>query len=415
MTEALVLLAICAVSSILTTRSGHSVFAPWNLMILAQCGAVGIAYTNLSPSMRDLHWFTWVVFASGLAFFLVGSVVGWSTPAGEPKSELDEQWIFRLVIVLLLVYAFGIALGLAAVGTFPSYAPDPAAARSVFIWPPPLGRIAGFAQSWASGILLLLAWLSLRAKDRFRRFSAWGMTAGMILVQTLVGTRFNLISWFLFLLVIRDDAGRKAMSLFKNSLVVLGVFLTMSFLFLVRIGSENIFQFMSLANWRIIRAFTLMPVYLYFANNVWNLDHVLRKVADGVGHAWTMGLSSTFGIFFFAGFPMDLAKALRWDMALEYRGQSTVDERLNTLTYHWELFKDFGLLGVVGGSFVFGLFATWTYRMVVLGRGERWAIWNALVAFSVAMSFFTLAWAQAPFLVCACTAWLATRGGSRSS
>lgn len=414
MTETIVLLAICIVSSVATTRSGHSVFAPWNLMILAQCGAVGIAYTDLSPAMRDLHWLTWLVLASGLAFFLVGCVAGWSIPDREGTRDLDEQWVFRLAIVLLCVYGFGIALGLAAIGTFPTFAADPANARGIFIWPPPLGRIAGFAQSWASGILLILAWLGFRARDTFRRRASWAATAGMILVQILVGTRFNLISWLLFLLVLRDDAGRKALSLMKNAVIVLGIFLLMSFLFLLRFGSDNIMQFISFTNWPLIRAFALMPVYLYFANNVWNLDHVMRKVAEGVGHAWTAGASSTFGLFFFAGFPMELAKAMKWDMATQYRGQSTVDERLNTLTYHWELYKDFGLVGIAGGSFVFGLFATWTYRMLLRRRGEQWALWHAIFAFSVAISFFTLAWAQAPFLICAATAWLAAKGGGRT-
>lgn len=408
MFEIAILLLICAVSIWLTRSSGHSLFAPWNLMILAQFGSLAVAYTKMSPEMKDLNWLTWVVILASLVMFELGCLVAWSNPDRSRRLDLDERRVFHVAMALFGVYMFGVAMGLVSQGTFPMFAKDPSTARGIFIWPPPLGRVAGFAQAWASGVLLLLSWLTLRASSRKVRLVSWVLTAVMLGLQILIGTRFNLFSWFIYWIVLRDDAGRKALSLGKYALLMTGMFLLMSFLFVLRFGASNVGQFISWDNWPLIRAFALMPLYLYFANNFWNLDYVMEKVLAGAGHACTYGFSSLWGVFFFAGFPMDMAKTMGWDMALDFRGQSTVDERLNTLTYHWELFKDFGLGGVLIGSFAFGVFATWIYRKTVRMQGEGWTLWNALFGFSIAMSFFTLAWAQAPFLICVLAVWIAT-------
>jgi oligosaccharide repeat unit polymerase len=95
--------------------------------------------------------------------------------------------------------------------------------------------------------------------------------------------------------------------------------------------------------------------YLYIANNWWNTDYGLNPI-PGVHHS---GIRYGYGIIegianLFPGGP-SIQLAMGWDGI--FNESIELHEGLNTITWHYSAWKEFGFLGVTLAPYVFGVLA----------------------------------------------------------
>ena len=118
--------------------------------------------------------------------------------------------------------------------------------------------------------------------------------------------------------------------------------------------------------------------YIYVANNFWNLDYALNPQTSVAGHPPTYGLDHFFAqVPFISG---SLRKAFGWDDMLN--NSITKLPGYNSVSYLWDIYKDFGGIGVAFVPFFWGILITWLYMRLRINLKMRYLL---LYAFAIVM------------------------------
>lgn len=374
---------VVLLACVLSWKISGTCFTPWFLVVAAQVGGVSIYYLGLHLLFSDLQPMTWAILAGFVFCFLSGCfVMSRLVPAsnGMPVGSdvVQEGLLSAILPVLVALVLFGLLLGHHRAGGWPMFLKEKDLARMAFAGIPWYGSFA-FQAITATGFY---GFLFAMDGNRRRKIAGWVCVALVFWVGLAVGMRGYLI-FFSVLALAAWDARRNPISpvkLFLAVAVILSVFLAV-FLFRFRTVA-----FTSLADHLPIQEklrLIVTPLYVYFANNFWNLDSALQKLATSQELIASPGYWTLGGLFYFTHVPGALNIA--YGFSDQYRTLLKTPD-LNTMPIEWYLYADWGWFGVTFGAFALGCFATYFFRR------RRSSVFHLAVhaAFSLclAMSFF---------------------------
>ena len=150
--------------------------------------------------------------------------------------------------------------------------------------------------------------------------------------------------------------------------------------------------------------------YLYFANNFWNLDYALNTENYEERHPTTYGFVTVSGILDYIYLPGGyVGREVRASGGFDDQYNKTIvkSRGLNTVSYQWSVYRDFGVMGVFAVPFLIGMLLSFLYK-----RAERMPTMLNVAAYSHLVYFIALSmfgyfpesslYVYALFYVCAC-------------
>ncbi|HNY31713.1 MAG TPA: O-antigen polymerase [Fibrobacteria bacterium] len=373
---------------------------PFNAYLFAQGFLLGIAFLKLSPEMSDFHISTWLAVISSMLAFGIGSLLGRFEKPGhlEPNSTFEKEFettflhlASRIQPLLLISFSIGVYLSYQSAGQWPAFSSSPEDSRILFAWP-------GFAGVMFFQVIYILALCSvvLLTKENGFLWRILGVTgiAFPVLVSGLSGMRFYGILVIISILFFRDS--KRPLKL--SHLIISGVAIVslLVFLFLVRLNLLNATAInFGLQHRESLKAL-YMPIYLYVANNYWNLDWLFLH------HDTFRSLESSFGYFSFSGliYPTHFTFALDDALETSMRFVSVLKiPNFNTTSYQGVLFVDFGWPGLLIIPLVWGYFSTVVHRRATKSECIYYRILYAILGFSIFFSFFVWIFQQPSFVI----------------
>jgi oligosaccharide repeat unit polymerase len=383
-------------------------FSPGRLFVLAHSISLGVAFLAFHRAMTPFQPLTSIIYFGGNAAFLLGLLavkLSVAQGAAAPRRAIEwkrYRWDIHLVVAfaLLLFTVVGLGGALLEAGGFPLLAENKIKVLSRFMKAP--GYFL-FAFSY-SGIVMALFFMYLvrpRTGPVWRNPVFWAVVLAF-LVFSLALSRVALL-FFVFFALVFYHQGVRRLSLPK----LIGVF-SLCFLLVLVTGyfkAKEIERETSIDIEK-IAAVAFMTPYLYLANNFWNLDYALNPLMHGERHPTTYGFTSIEGFLDapFVGFGGHLRRDTQIDN--QFNERATKVRGLNTVTYHWTLYKDFGIAGVLFGSFLIGMFLGVLYHRVQQVPSLLNLAAYSYLAFFTANSVFGMftespTYAYGFFLVCA--------------
>lgn len=335
----------------LLVRTGrHLPTSPLVLLWISQTLPLGVALLNLTGDMRPFQFTTWLVLGASFACILAGWASGTvlaGTPTPSHPTRLDPSRVGAVVAILALAYFASILQGVVRAGGFPLISSSPETARFMFM----TGRLQNIF--FAAGIPLFI--LSIHyfrvCASLWKKIAMVVILLGLVSTYLLIGSRFMTLVWLSMTLVYWDQyvgklrVGRIAfvLTLFLLLFVLIGYF-RYGKLVATASGSSKVVSI------GITLAF--QSVYSYIANAYWNLDHAMHRYALDQLNLHTWGISMNEGFLWVVGALPGIQKAYGWTNAMN--ADVVLKEGLNSTSYHWGLFKDFGIAGPLVGSFLAG-------------------------------------------------------------
>jgi hypothetical protein len=132
--------------------------------------------------------------------------------------------------------------------------------------------------------------------------------------------------------------------------------------------------------------------YNYIANNFWNLDYALNPQIPFAGHQSTYGLDHFFAPVPFIG--SSLRKSFGWDDI--YNATIVKQHGLNSVNYLWEIYKDFGGIGVAFVPFFWGILVTWLYMRLKTNLQMRFLLFYSFAIIMVSSWCFNIWYKNTP-------------------
>lgn len=393
-------IGLAMVASAFARKRGASLFSPARIFLLTHGTALAVSFLNLHDGMSPWGPAMWLVYPGAVLAFLAGcasfSAVRPDPAPSQPPRSVDWFGILVLVSPFLIALVAGVTIARIRLGGFPLFSESPEVARRAFVSSTALTPLG---VSFHVLLVAVFSYMIVFGTGRFVRATGWlgFLLAGAIIL--VLGIR-NPFLMQIFVLVALWDLGRARLRL--AWLTAVGTAFMVVFVAVAWIRSGMDFDggrigaiLAFLADPKILDL-AFRPIYVYIANNFWNLDFGLGQVAMGGGHPTTWGASSSEAIFSFIGFSQDFCERMGWDTFLNESSQKV--QGLNTFTYIWPLFKDGGVFLVLGFSWLWGASMTWLYRKALVGDGFDKLLY-AYLLFSVAFSFFAFYYQVGTYLV----------------
>ncbi len=377
------ILLLGIVPPMLLVRMGQRPTSPLVLIWISQTIPLGIALLNLTGEMYLPRLSTWVVLCSSFAAILGG----WATAmvmfrSGTPPHdrELSEARLTLGVAVLSGLYFLSITQGVLQTGGFPLLMADPSEARWKFM----IGRLQNIL--FAAGVPLFILGIHLFriTASRLKRFLVVIILLAMAVTYLLIGSRFMTLVWLSMTLVYWDQVVKR-IPIVKLAVILVAFLLVFSLVGYIRYGKMLALATGSSKVVKIGSMLAFQSVYTYIANAYWNLDHALFRWNLGQLVWPTWGFSTNEGVLWVLKVGPEIQKA--YGMTNAMNEDVALQAGLNSTTYHWALFKDFGLAGPLFGSFLMGWFFTFLYRTRCGRSSPTWVMVYGLVAYYLLGSF----------------------------
>lgn len=360
-----------------------TLFTPWSLYAISQFGGMTFSLLKLHPAMTDPSTTTWAIFWFSAAAFFLGCIV-----ASGKGMVIDPGRYYRWIPAVWLIFGFFSVLWLSSVldgylraGGWPAFqasadkAREAYASRSGIMWyTSQMGAVQG----------LLGLMVAFTATSRWMRWLGWLGWGAAVWVSFASGMRFGIVT-LLVTLVIFIDSNRKRISPLQAIAFLLLLGAGLSAMFIFRQTHLQSFVDSIRIPWDQKFRLAVLPIYTYIANCFWNFDSGVSAAAAGEYVEWGMGYWSFQGALFFTHLHVGLNNS--YGFISNYFSFMKLPE-LNTASWQWFVYMDFGWLGVMIFAFVWGAIATWLGRLA--NKHVVYAILNAYMLFYVAMSFFTL-------------------------
>lgn len=403
--------ALAAVTLLLVSLFKSDFFRPSVLYFLVQMVMLGVAYLKFLPAMTDFRLNTWLVWGGGMAAFIGGSVLTemvWASKGGPrlpDKITLHGEYSWEThFLVSFLAFAY-FMIGVVGVVSV--------AGNLVLLTDKPSFWLSGkdspvlkFADYFTSGAMVvgLFAVASFKAMNPVR----WVRNASRFMVvltmvlsfMTFPSRGINMLCLGIVLLLYNYLHGRFTWKI----LAVIAVFVLAFFVLVASLkGQYGESSTQDLMENKMVKTVALLP-YMYVANNYWNLDYAFNRNSDVFEHEWTYGVDAFYGVTHLLKIGDGLQTSFGWDTPFN---ESIVKvEGLNTVPYLWDVYKDFGTVGLFFVPFFFGILFTWLYRhmaqvksplgILVMCVFLMWIIlWNFTTGYKQSMywvwiGFFTL-------------------------
>lgn len=367
---------ICAVILGQARLSKESLFTPLRMYLLTQAGTLGIAHLRMNPAMTPLRSVTWAVLIGSAISFAIGCLIAnYGAPA--TRRQFIRENLRPAVPFSFLAILFGFLLlasyaSLSVYGKWPVFSGDPETDRGLFVFHSTWGM-------WSFGhetiLLTLSVFLIFFSRNLWIRISSSIILVFSFAIQVLIGIR-NPLLFAVFVALCMWDLG---VSRLKTRVIALAgsgflmVFIVVAFLRAKVIAS--LFRTTEEGS-PLQRMF--LPIYTYISNNYWNLDNSLEKWDKFAAPAFQYGLGMVQGL---------LLPIVRIPTAEESGWLLLTKEKtpgLNTLTYHWVIWQNGGMILTI----LFPLF--WGWAMSRLYRTTQ-ASSNLLVLYLYAYLLFPIA------------------------
>lgn len=372
-------------------------FRPTNIYVFTQTLTLGIAYLKLDPAMSDFRPLTWMVWIGALLSFIIGSTVFYLVyPREQRVVDSDKKnWLpstmsshyswkkhFVVTLILLCVFLVGVAGIIAKVGTLITFAKD------VTEWvskDADYGIFAIFVMS--SPLVVLFSGVASFKSINPHKVIRWisrGITFFVIILAVMtypsrtalflsIGVYFILINY----LKVKISVKFILVTLF----IAFALFITIAVV-RAQYGTRTL-EGMALD--RVVS----IP-YDYVANNYWNLDFMLNPMSDRERHPFTYGIDAFNGMIEFTRFPGKLRNYYGWDDAFNKSAQKIPG--YNTTSYLWEVYKDWGIVGVILFPFLVSFLMSYLYEHVRVTKTPLLWMLYALCLYYIGWWFFTAAY-----------------------
>jgi oligosaccharide repeat unit polymerase len=339
-------------------------FSPDRIYLFFQAIALGVAFLALDKAMTPFRPLTSIVLFGSAGCFVLGVwVVRLLMPIPKEARFPDfvrYHWKGHLfaAFVLATIFALGMYVASKGSGGYPLFAENKGKAIKEFF---SHNFIASIALSYG-GIAAFLFFMTIfkpRRRSRLLSLGLW-MTVLILAYYSLAVSRSGLM-FFAFAALFFYHYAVRRLSILK----LVAAFLAISVIVLVT-GYKKAYTYeerYGLSSEKVLDIAFKIP-YLYFANNLWNLDYALNRENHEPGHPHTFGFVTVSGILDFIPVPggfmgAQIREAGGYDD--QFHVTSVKVKGLNTISYQWSLYKDFGLIGTLVGPFLYGLLLGFLY------------------------------------------------------
>ncbi len=389
--------------TLFSTKNGKDMFSPIRLYLFAYSITLGITCLDLSPYSKGWHSMTWqVLFLSTLAYVMgVLSIyfISWKDP-NRPFKELSEikkiirskaylpnKSIFLIgVVVCFFIYALVYLFGIHSVGTIPVFASEPDEARKKFAF---FSSAANFLS--LSEVVFFLS-ISM-IMSGYKKFRVVYIVLAVLSISTLslLLSRITIINTiFVSIVFYRYFVGPFK---WKFILLIISLFIVVVFgVFILRTKGDYFKKdiYKQFTNLKVKKGYELSALpYAYIANNYWNLNFGIEEASKGnIKHVY--GLRTFHALFQAVRQSKTVLKAFGDSDFLDLETQKV--DGFNTITYHWNLYKDFGFVGVILGSFFMGIAMALVYSLLRSKPNWYYLYLYGNMTFWIALSFFAPLW-----------------------
>jgi len=366
-------------------------FSPARVYIFTQSLTLGIAYLKLSSKMTDFYILTWVVFLGGALSFVIGCYtmkLVFNAKALNSNSHKrfdsfkDYKWSFHCLFafILFLPYFLPAKRLFDYAGGFPLFSPQLSEIMSQR-----LDSIIGwlFYPLVFSPLVIILfgvaSFSSINPHKYLRYFSIFMIILQFIAILLFHPAR-NTVFVSIASLIILWNYLRKPISgriLIFGIAILLGAFVAIAY-------ARDQYGSGSIENFALDKVIQLP--YIYIANNFWNLDYALNPQIPSAGHPPTYGLDHFIAPIPFLG--SSLRKAFGWDNV--FNTSVSKQHGYNTLNYLWDIYKDFGGIGIAFVPFFWGILITWLYMRLKINLQMRFLLFYSFAIIMVGLWWFSI-------------------------
>jgi oligosaccharide repeat unit polymerase len=381
-------------------------FSPVRLYICLYCFLLAVNSLKLSEYQTEwsltTHLFFWgasgLFIAGACIMLLVNRVHNPLGPVHFPfvkngitadALRMDWKWFFYVWLFCSCVFLTSYGVSLLKSGAIPLFSPDADQVRKAFLG---ANLFANFGLFFGPlSLILAVELLLFSTLCRSRTIVVWVVSLASLLLYVTIITRLDLFRVVIFALVIYHY-GKKNLSLaqllyaFGFSIIFFLIF------FFIRIKFDTFSVFAEAFRLHMPRGMLWAGnIYMYIANDFWNLDFAFRKYVDG-----TFSYPLGFGLHLFR--PLLGLLGLETPLFHSYGFDSIMNESIikvkgfNTVVYVWHFYKDFGAFGVYFLPLALGMLCT-TFYINTLQRPSlfRLALWGTFVGF-ILLSYHAPLW-----------------------
>ena len=393
-------------------------FSPITVYVFSQSITLGIAYLRLDEAMSDFKPKTWMIWILGMLSFCTGSFLvkliakSKRVPCdiAPPSPPRNYNWRLHLVFsfVAFAAFAVGVFGVVQMAGNLLIFTDDPAKWMSKDI------NYGYYALLVSSGPLSVLLF-SVAAFKKFNDDRAVRVVSKFMVLFTITLNLFaypNRTSLFFsvgFLIILANYMYKRI------SPVIISIFLVLAVAVFVGISSLRAQYGGSDVQGKAMDVVMKLP-YIYVANNYWNLDYAVNSPTDREIHPHTYGIDFFHGIFEYARISGSFRQSFRWDDAFNERIQKVYG--FNSVSYLWDVYKDFHMLGVFFLPLLCGMGLTLLYLKLCGPYSPRQVALYSFFIYFVGWWFFTSGykqgiyciWGMLVFAVTTACAWKLPKG-----
>jgi len=372
-------------------------FAPARLYLFFHSTTIGIAFLGFHKAMVPFKPFTTLVYLGSGFAFLLGALVP-TLVAGRirksPPNLSGYNWRLHWTFSFLLFAFFltGMLVAYQGSGAFPLLAKKKQAAIYAFNHVALYSNVA-YNMGAVSAVMFFIAILRPQRIPPWLRPGVWMAFITLMIFFLAMNRSGALLTIFSGLTLINYGLRRLSIvHLFAFIALFMGLFIPFSYSRL----DEPQKKILAKLDPMMVTGLLLKIPYVYISNNYWNLDYALNPENYQTRHPTTYGFTTFSGILDLAYLPGGgmLGTEIRESGGFEdmFHKHTVKIKGLNTVTYQWGLYKDFGLAGVLIVPFFVGIFIGIFHRRM----REEPDVFNIAVysyfAFFIAFNWFTAMW-----------------------
>jgi oligosaccharide repeat unit polymerase len=363
-----------------------------------------VAFLGFHPAMTPFHPFTSLIYFGSSLAFLLGTALP-RLAAGPSFRGVPDlvryNWRLHWILSFLLfaVFLSGMAVAYSRVGVFPALAERKQEAINAFNQASFYSNIT-YNMGAIAAAMFLVAILQTPGRRLFMRAGLWLALLSTAIFSLSMNRSGALLVIFFGLTVIHY--GVRRISLLR----VVGFFVLLLALFIPvsysRLTDEQK-TVLERLDPLLVTGYLLKVPYVYMANNYWNLDYALNPENYEVRHPTTYGYTTFSGILDVFPLPAEglVGPEIRESGHYEdmFHERSVKIKGINTLTYQWGLYKDFGLVGVLTIPFFIGLLLSVYHRRMREQPDVSNIAVYAYFSFFIAFNWFTAMWELTNFVL----------------
>lgn len=368
-------------------------FRPTNIYVFVQCLALGISFLKLDSVMSDFKSLTWMVWGGGMFAFIMGSFVFYLVaPRNGLISSERELWAnnyirehynwrlhFAFSLFLLLLFLIGVAGIVAKVGTLIIFSDN---AKKYLGFDSNLGIFDEFRVLSSLGLLMFVisAFHKANPFKKIRYFS-YAMLGFIPILSLLAFPARNILLMNCCFILFGWNFFKK-----KIPIKVILIAMTLAVVFFVAIASIRSQYGEGTTLQGLASKYMIMLPYRYIANNYWNLDFILNQGSDTPEQVRSYGLDMLGYMFHYTAVTNSIRESLGW--ASMFSSTVMKAQGYNTVMYLWEVYKEWGMAGVLMFPFILSFLMEWLYHKKSVSGNIVYSAIYILSLYEVGMLFF---------------------------